>query len=149
LDVRSEPSSRHRFETDGERAALIAGVDEPEEEIASAGRHREVADLIDDQQGEATEEADLLAQHALALGLGQGSDQIGESGEVDAGAGSHRLDAEGDREMALAGSGRPALAHGEGAGANGAYAATPLSFSGAKRASDPASETRALLRTAP
>jgi hypothetical protein len=106
LEVRSEPSSRHRFETDGERTALVTGVDELEEEIAAAGCHREISDLIDDQQGEATEEADLFVEHALALGLCEGPDQIGEGGEVDAPAGFYRLDAERDRKMAFAGARR-------------------------------------------
>ena len=43
-------------------ALLVAGVDELEEQIAAAGDDRQVADLVDDEQREAAEEADLLAQ---------------------------------------------------------------------------------------
>ena len=55
------------------RALLVAGVDELEEQIAAAGDDRQVADLVDDEQREAAEEADLLAQSALAFGLGEGA----------------------------------------------------------------------------
>ena len=58
-------------------ALLVAGVDELEEQIAAAGNDRQVADLVDDEQREAAEEADLLAQGALALGLGERADEIG------------------------------------------------------------------------
>ena len=54
-------------------AALVAGVDELEEQIAAAGNDRQVTDLIDDEQREAAEESDLLAQSALAFGLGEGA----------------------------------------------------------------------------
>ena len=65
-------------------AFFVAGVDELEEQIAAAGDDRQVADLVDDQEGEAAEEPDLLAQAALAFGLGEHPDEIGERGEVDA-----------------------------------------------------------------
>jgi len=51
-------------------AALVAGIDELEEQIPAAGNDREVTDLVDDEQSEAAEESDLLAQSALAFGLG-------------------------------------------------------------------------------
>ena len=50
---------------------LVAGVDELEEQIAAAGHDRQVADLVDDQQGGPAEEADPLLQAALALGRGE------------------------------------------------------------------------------
>ena len=53
-----------------------------EEQIAAAGNDRQVADLIDDEEGEAAEEPDLLAQGALALGLGERADELTERGEV-------------------------------------------------------------------
>ena len=58
-------------------AAFVPGVDELEEEVAAAGDDRQVADLVDDQESEATEEADLLAQGSFALRLCQGADQVG------------------------------------------------------------------------
>ena len=88
-------------------AALVAGVDELEEQVAAAGDDGQVSDLVDDQESEAAEEADLLAQGSFALRLCQGADQVGQSGEVDAFGRPDRLDAEGDRQMALAGAGRP------------------------------------------
>ena len=40
-------------------AALVAGVDQLEEQVAAAGNDRQVTDLVDYQQSEATVEADL------------------------------------------------------------------------------------------
>ena len=68
-------------------AALVAGVDELEEEVATAGDDRQVADLVDDQQRGSAEDADALAQQTLPLGLGERSDDVGEGGEVDAAPG--------------------------------------------------------------
>ena len=42
-------------------ALFVARVDKLEEQIAAAGNDRQVSDLVDDQQREATEEPDLLA----------------------------------------------------------------------------------------
>ena len=43
------------------RAFLVASVDELEEQVAAAQDHRQVADLVDDEQREAAEVPDLLA----------------------------------------------------------------------------------------
>ena len=61
------------------RAALVARVDQLEEQVAAAGDDRQVADLVDDQQRGAAEEADALAQPALALGLGERADEVGQA----------------------------------------------------------------------
>ena len=84
-------------------AALVAGVDELEEQIAAAGNDRQVTDLIDDEQREAAEESDLLAQSALAFGLGEGAHEIGERAEVDAASGFDGLDAERQGQVTFAG----------------------------------------------
>jgi hypothetical protein len=43
----------------------------------------------------------------FALGLGEGADDVGQGGEIDAAAGLDCLDADGDSEMRFAGAGRP------------------------------------------
>ena len=55
------------------RASLVAGVDQLEEQVACTGADGEIADLIDDQQRGAAEEADALAQAPFAFGLGEAS----------------------------------------------------------------------------
>jgi hypothetical protein len=89
------------------RAPLVARVDQLEEQAATIGDDWQVANLVDDQERSAAEEADLVAQPALALGLGERGDEVGEGDEVDAAPGFDRLDPEGDREVTLAGAGRP------------------------------------------
>ena len=88
------------------RPARSEGVDQLEEQAAAVGDDRQVADLVDDQQGGAAEEADLIAQPALALGLGERGNEVGERDEVDAAPGLDRLDPKRDRKVALAGAGR-------------------------------------------
>ena len=53
------------------RASLVAGVDQLEEQVAGAGADGEIADLIDDQQRGAAQEANALAQSPFAFGLGK------------------------------------------------------------------------------
>ena len=62
------------------RAPLVAGVDQLEEQIAGAGPDGEIADLIDDQQRRAAEEADAFAQAAFASALASQS-MMSASGE--------------------------------------------------------------------
>ena len=76
-------------------ALLVSGIDELEEQIAAAGRDRQVSDLVDDQQRGSGQEADAFPELAFALGLGQRGDDVGERGEVDAAAGLDGLDGEG------------------------------------------------------
>ena len=102
----SPHSAKPRFEVRIIAPLLVPGVDELEEEIAAAGRDGEVADLVDDEQREAAVVADPLAKSAVAFGLGERGDDVGERAEVDAAAGFHRLDAERQAEMGLAGAGR-------------------------------------------
>ena len=52
-------------------AALVAGIDQLEEQVAAAGNDREVSDLIDDQERGPAQEANALAQLAFSLGLGE------------------------------------------------------------------------------
>ena len=87
-------------------ALFVASIDELEEEIAAAGNDRELADLVDNEQGEAAEVSDSLAKGAVAFGFDEGCDDVGERAEVDAAAGFDRLDAEGEAQVRLAGSGR-------------------------------------------
>src|SRR5215212_7434149 len=84
---------------------LVAGVDQLEEEVAATGHDRQVADLVDDQQGKAAVEADLLAQAALPLGPGERADKIGQCREVDRASRLHGLDPERQAQVALAGAG--------------------------------------------
>jgi hypothetical protein len=53
------------------RALFVAGVDQLKEQAAAIGDDRQVADLVDNQERGAAEEADLVAQRTFALRLGQ------------------------------------------------------------------------------
>lgn len=77
------------------RALVIAGVHQLEEQIAAARHDLEVTDLVDDKEGGAGEEPQVLAQ--------SGGDDVRERGERDALSRLHGLDRECRREMALAG----------------------------------------------
>jgi hypothetical protein len=58
------------------RSLFVAGVDELEEEASAIRGDWQVADLVDDQERGAAEEADLVTQPAFALRLGEGGDDI-------------------------------------------------------------------------
>src|SRR5271156_3008682 len=74
------------------RALFVAGVDELEEQVAAAGCDRQITDLVNDEQRTAAQEADFLAQGALAFGLGEDGDKVSQGDEVDALAGANGLD---------------------------------------------------------
>src|SRR5215207_2932315 len=99
----SPHSAKPRLEVRIMALFSVAGVDELEEQIASAGHDRHVADLVDDEERGATEIADALAQGAIALGFCERPDDVGERREDDAAARLHGLDRQGCRKMALAG----------------------------------------------
>lgn len=84
------------------RSSFVPRIDQLEEQVAAAGCHRQVADLVNDEQRRPTEEAYALAQSAFSLGLGELGDEIGERDEVDELSGAHRLDGQRSGEMALA-----------------------------------------------
>ena len=69
-------------------ALFVAGIDELEEEVGTAVGDREVADLVDDQEGSPAVEADLFDEAPLTFGPGQGAalgfDQFGEGAAIDA-----------------------------------------------------------------
>jgi hypothetical protein len=88
------------------RAFLVAGVDQLEEQVGAAGGDRQVADLVDDEQARPGEEADLVAEAAVAFGAAERLDELGQRAAVDALAGLDRGDAETDGEVAFAGAGR-------------------------------------------
>ena len=97
---------RHWSEPNGERALLVTGVHELEEQVGATAGDGQVADLVDDQQRRPGIEPDLLWQSTLAFGLGEALDKLGQRGAVDAAPGLHRGDTEGRCEMGFAGAGR-------------------------------------------
>ena len=74
--------------------------------MAPVGVDGHVADLVDDEQGSAGVEAELVGEALLAAGLAEGVDEFGQGVAVNALAGRDGGDAEGGGEMALAGAGR-------------------------------------------
>src|SRR5262249_8341032 len=85
--------------------ALVAGIDELEEQIAAARNDRQISDFIHDQERGPAKESDALAQLPFPFGFGESTDDIGKACEVDATAGLYGLYTERSGEVALAGSG--------------------------------------------
>jgi hypothetical protein len=86
-------------------ALFVACVDQLEEEIGAIGGDGQIADLVDDQQGCAAVEADLLDQAALSFSPGQPLDQLGKGAAVDALARLDRGNTKGSGKMRFAGAG--------------------------------------------
>ena len=78
-------------------AFFVSCIDELEEQIAATGNDGQVADFVDDKEREAAKEPDLVAKGALALGLGEGADEITNRSEVDAASGFDVVEGHGSR----------------------------------------------------
>ena len=88
-----------------ERAFLVPGVDELEEQIGAAGRDRQVADFIDDQQRVAGKISYPLNEPSLPLCLGERGHDIRQRAEVDTLAGFDGFDTKRDGKMRFSGPG--------------------------------------------
>ena len=82
--------------------ALIAPVDELEEEHGAGRADRQVADLVDDQERGIGEDLEAASQLAGGLGFFERRDEVGQSAVVDSASALSRGDGEADREMRLA-----------------------------------------------
>jgi hypothetical protein len=71
-------------------AALVARVDELEEQVAATLNDWQVPDLVNDEERRPAQEPDPFAQLAFAFGLGQNADDVGKACKVDAAAGLSR-----------------------------------------------------------
>lgn len=88
-------------------ARLVASVDELEEQAAATRRHWKMADLVDDEERSARQEANALLELSFAFGLDERGDHVGQRLERDAFSGLHGFDRERGCEVALASAGRP------------------------------------------
>ena len=82
--------------------ALIAPVDELEEEHGAGLADRQVADLVDDQERRIGEDLEAASQLAGGLGFFERGDEVGQSAVVDSAPALSRGSGEADREMRLA-----------------------------------------------
>jgi hypothetical protein len=99
------PRGERLVRGDDQAGALVAGRDEAEHEIGGLGVEGDVADLVDDDQGDEAEPAQLGLEVALALGVAEAGDPLGRGRERDPLAGEAGADRERDREVAFAGAG--------------------------------------------
>jgi hypothetical protein len=91
---------------DDHRRPFVARRHQLEEQVGGLGLEGDVADLVDDQQRDATEAGELVVQAALGMGLTETADPLGRGGAGDAMAGLAGPDAEADGQVGLAGAGR-------------------------------------------
>ena len=82
--------------------ALVAPVDELEEEHGAGLADRQVADLVDDQERGIGEDLEAASELAGGLGFFERGDEIGQSAVVDSAPALRRRNGEADREMRLA-----------------------------------------------
>src|SRR5258708_36654527 len=88
-------------------AALVARVDELEEQVAATSNDWKVSDLVNNEERRPAQEPDPFAQLAFAFGLGQNADDVGKACKVDAAAGLHGLAPGSGGGLTLPRSGRP------------------------------------------
>ena len=82
--------------------ALVAAVDELEEEHRAGLADGQVADLVDDQERGIGEDFEAASQLAGGLGFFERGDEVGQSAVVDSAPALSRGNGEADREMRLA-----------------------------------------------
>ena len=87
-------------------AVFVAAADDLEEVAGGFAGHRQVAELVDDQDLWSGPEAHRVRPAAVDRGAGGAGDEVGGGGVVDAVAGVHGALAERDREHCLADAGR-------------------------------------------
>ena len=89
----------------------MPGVDELGEEHSAILADRQVADLVDDEQGRMGQHTQPSGELACGLGIGERLDQSGQRAVVDAAAGFGGRDGLADGQMSLADSRRPQEDH--------------------------------------
>ena len=82
--------------------ALIAPVDELEEEHGAGRADRQVADLVDDQERRVGQDLEAVFQPARGFGLFQRGDEISQSAVVDSAPALSRGNGEADRQIGRA-----------------------------------------------
>ena len=88
------------------RAALVAAGDQLEDHVGVGPGQRQIANLVDHQDGGFEVGLELLGEPAGGLGLLEVADQVVQGGEVDRVAGLAGGDGQADREHGLADPGR-------------------------------------------
>jgi hypothetical protein len=95
---------------DDEARLLVAAGDEHEHQVRCLGVERYVAHLVADKDGDPLQAFELLLEAALSLCVGEQGNPLGRGAEQNALPGEACADAEGDREVGLAGPGRAGVA---------------------------------------
>src|SRR5690606_4537458 len=96
------PLAEGEIGRDDDGAALVARREEIEEELASGAIEGDEAELVDDEELEASETALEARELALVAGFEQGADEVGRTPEGDVATLAHRLDAKRDGEVGFA-----------------------------------------------
>jgi hypothetical protein len=96
---------------DHDRALLVAGCDELEEQVRRVLVERDVADFINDDEFVAADLLQLRVQPAGLVGAGQAGNPVGGGVEQDRVAGVGGLDAQADGQVGLADPGRSQQDH--------------------------------------
>ena len=94
------------LELRNEGRTLVAGADQREEQRRGFGIEGDVADLVDDQQGHASETLELFVEPAGPLDGTEAIDPLVCGRERNPLCAPTRLDAKSDRQMSLARAGR-------------------------------------------
>src|SRR5262245_61462752 len=81
------PAAERLVGGDDQRCAFVAGRHQLEEQVGRLGFERDVADLVDDQQGVAPESGEFGVDASGLVGFGEAGDPFGGGGEQDSVAG--------------------------------------------------------------
>ena len=88
---------------DDQRGPFVAGGDELEEQVRGLGFERDVADLVDHEQGITRETHEFVLKLAGVVGVSEPGDPLRRGGEQDPVPGLAGADGQPGREVGLAG----------------------------------------------
>jgi hypothetical protein len=91
---------------DDQARSFVTGADERERQVGRLRVEEGVADLLDDQERDPLELAQLVGEPPLPLGVAEPADSLGRGREGDAVAGEAGADPQRDRQVRFSGAGR-------------------------------------------
>jgi len=78
------PSAEQLVGGDDDRGSFVSGRHELEEQVRCFGFERDVADLINDEEGDAAESGQFVSETTGGVGLSEPGDPVGGGRERDA-----------------------------------------------------------------
>ena len=101
------PPSERLVGGDDDRCSFVAGRYQLEEQVGGFGFERDIAHLVDDEEGDAPQAGEFCLETSSGVGFGETAHPFGSGGESHPMSGLAGSDAQADSQMSFPGSGWP------------------------------------------